>query len=296
MTAKTADGMRVDKLCGDYVICQPQEGQRYTTDDMLVAWLAVREVKARSVVPVSFLDLGSGLCSVPMIILWSFPHSSGFGVEISPERCRLGVLSLAKNGLTERFQLMPGDLRGLSLAERFSLVTSSPPYYQESEGPVSPNADKAGVRFELNGSIEDYCRTAAGHLEQGGIFATVYPFQYRLRALQGCARLRPEPRTRGAGHSEGGQAAAAVAVCSEPERAGCCCTGRACHSRCWITCLPTSSAGCGRRWGSLISSSEGCNTCLRIEIQSAYLESRNVGFLQASKGTTYCDCLPSNFF
>ncbi len=184
MTAKTSDWMRIDRLCGDYVIYQPQEGQRYTTDDMLVAWLAVREVKARSVVPVSFLDLGSGLCSVPMIVLWSFPHISGFGVEISPERCRLGVLSLAKNGLTERFQLMPGDLRGLSLTERFSLVTSSPPYYQESEGPVSPNADKAGVRFELHGSIEDYCRTAAEHLEQGGIFATVYPFQYRLRALQ----------------------------------------------------------------------------------------------------------------
>jgi tRNA1Val (adenine37-N6)-methyltransferase len=181
--------MRVDKLCGDYVIYQPQEGQRYTTDDMLVAWLAVREVKARRNAPAAFLDLGSGLCSVPMIVLWSFPDSNGFGVEISPDRCRLGALSLAQNGLTERFQLIPGDLRDLGLHRRFSLVTSSPPYYQEREGPVSPNADKAGVRFELHGSIEDYCRTAAEHLEQGGIFTTVYPFQYRLRALhaaRGC--------------------------------------------------------------------------------------------------------------
>ncbi len=111
MTTKILDGMRVDRLSGDYVIYQPQEGQRYTTDDMLVAWLAVREVKASSVVPVSFLDLGSGLCSVPMIVLWSFANINGFGIEISPDRRRLGTLSLEKNGLTERFKLMPGDAR-----------------------------------------------------------------------------------------------------------------------------------------------------------------------------------------
>jgi tRNA1Val (adenine37-N6)-methyltransferase len=188
MTAKIPDGIQIDRLCGDYIIYQPQVGQRYTTDDMLVAWMAVRKVKESEVVPASFLDLGSGLCSVPMIVLWSFPAISGVGVEISPGRSRLGALSLAKNGLTERFKLMGGDLRGLGLHKRFSLVTSSPPYYQESEGPVSPDADKAGVRFELHGNIEDYCRTAAEHLEQGGMFATVYPFQYRLRALHAARR------------------------------------------------------------------------------------------------------------
>jgi tRNA1Val (adenine37-N6)-methyltransferase len=198
MTAKMSDRMRIDRLCGDYVIYQPQEGQRYTTDDMLVAWLAVREVRARAMEPAGFLDLGSGLCSVPMIVLWAFPAISGFGIEINPGRSTLGELSLAKNGLTERFQLMPGDLRDLGLTKRFGLVTSSPPYYQESEGPVSPNADKAGVRFELHGSIEDYCRAAAEHLEQGGVFITVYPFQYRLRALHAarCSGLSLEREVR----------------------------------------------------------------------------------------------------
>lgn len=190
--------MHIDRLCGDYVIYQPQEGQRYTTDDMLVAWLAVREVRAWAMAPAEFLDLGSGLCSVPMIVLWAFPHISGFGVEINPGRSMLGELSLAKNGLDARFRLMNGDLRGLRLKQRFSLVTSSPPYYQEREGPVSPNTDKAGVRFELHGSIEDYCRTAAEHLEQGGIFTTVYPFQYRLRALHAarCCGLSLEREVR----------------------------------------------------------------------------------------------------
>jgi tRNA1Val (adenine37-N6)-methyltransferase len=183
MTTKIPDGVQADRLCGDYVIYQPQDGQRYTTDDMLVGWLAVRELRQRVCAPASFLDLGSGLCSVPMIVLWAFPHIRGFGIEISLDRFKLGERSLAENGLAERFRLMQGDLRDVRLQERFSLVTSSPPYYERREGPVSPNADKAGVRFELHGTIDDYCRAAAAHLEQGGIFATVYPFQYRLRAL-----------------------------------------------------------------------------------------------------------------
>jgi tRNA1(Val) A37 N6-methylase TrmN6 len=189
MSLEIPNGAQIDRLCGGFVIYQPQHGQRYTTDDMLVAWLAVREVRERTMAPAEFLDLGSGLCSVPMIVLWAFPAVRGTGVEINPERRRLGLLSLAKNGLAERFTVMPGDLREVRLGRRFSLITSSPPYYQVSEGPVSPNADKAGVRFELNGSIEDYCRAAADHLDQGGIFTTVYPFQYRLRlhnAARGC--------------------------------------------------------------------------------------------------------------
>ena len=196
------DNAQADRLSGDFIIYQPRSGQRYTTDDMLAAWVAVREMRRRSSVPACFLDLGSGLCSVPMILLWAFPALTGTGIEISPERYALGRASLEKNGLAGRFSLLQGDLRDLKNAGCFGLITSSPPYYQRREGPVSPNRDKAGVRFELQGSIEDYCRAAAGHLAQGGLFATVYPCQYRRRALNaaqacglGCEReLQVIPR------------------------------------------------------------------------------------------------------
>jgi tRNA1(Val) A37 N6-methylase TrmN6 len=58
---------QTDRLSGDYVIYQPVQGQRYSTDDMLVAWLAVRELREGQKAVSSFLDLGCGLCAVPMI-------------------------------------------------------------------------------------------------------------------------------------------------------------------------------------------------------------------------------------
>ena len=171
--------VRCDTLSGDFKIFQPENGQRYSTDDLLTAWLAVKTVSGNP--PARFLDLGSGLASVPMIVLWKFPDLSGIGIEIRPNRYELAEKSLELNGLTGRFSILHGDLRGLELDEKFDLVTSTPPYYQSTEGLLSGNDDKAAARFELNGSIDDYFRTAAKHMSQNGVFITVYPFLYASR-------------------------------------------------------------------------------------------------------------------
>ena len=174
-----SDPVRCDTLSGNFKIFQPENGQRYSTDDLLTAWLALKTVSDNP--PARFLDLGSGLASVPMIVLWKFPELSGIGVEIRPNRYELAERSLELNGLTERFRIIHGDLRELELDEKFDLITSTPPYYQSSEGPLSGNDDKAAARFELNGNIDDYFRTAAKHLSENGVFITVYPFLYASR-------------------------------------------------------------------------------------------------------------------
>lgn len=173
------DSVRCDTLSGNFKIFQPEEGQRYSTDDLLTAWLAIKTVSDDP--PSRFLDLGSGLASVPMIVLWKFPGLSGTGVEIRKNRYELAEKSLEINGLTERFHIIHGDLRELALDEKFDLITSTPPYYQSAEGPISENDDKAAARFELNGSIDDYFKTAAKHLSEKGFFITVYPFLYASR-------------------------------------------------------------------------------------------------------------------
>ncbi len=180
---------RIDTLSGDYIIFQPEAGQRYTTDDMLIAWLSVRTVKQNRLVVQRFLDLGSGLCSVPMIILWAFPLMQGTGIELNKQRLGLGRKSLITNGLTNRFNLVCADIRNIPLKKRFPLITSSPPYYETKEGPVSPNRDKAAVRFELNGNIEHYFQCASEHVVDGGFFATVYPCRYAARVVEAAQKF-----------------------------------------------------------------------------------------------------------
>jgi len=172
---------QIDRLSGNYVIYQPVTGQRYSTDDMLVAWLAVRELRANQLEVTSFLDLGCGLCSVPMIILWCCKNLHGIGIEHATSRLDCARQSLAANQLEDRFQVINGDLRALRLKTRFDFITSSPPYYEYREGPLSPDPDRARVRFETRGSIEDYFQAAAALAAFGARFITVYPTRYKER-------------------------------------------------------------------------------------------------------------------
>ena len=185
---------RIDTLSGNFIIYQPQSGQRYSTDDMLTAWMAINSVGKGAAS--RFLDLGSGLCSVPMIMLWKFPELSGVGIELRDNRRELGLRSLEANGLKKRFELFAGDLRDLRLDEEFQLITSTPPYYTEKEGPLSPHNDKSAARFELNGSIEDYFNTAARHLAETGIFITVYPYLYRDRVYEAAEKFKMSIKSR----------------------------------------------------------------------------------------------------
>jgi tRNA1(Val) A37 N6-methylase TrmN6 len=177
-------GTRVDSLCGDFIIVQSASGQRYTTDDILVAWLAIKTIRESGRPVDRFIDLGSGLCSIPMIMLWSFPAVRGIGIELNPCRLALGARSLQANGLQARFSLIRGDLRNICLRTRAGMVTSSPPYHQRRSGLLSANSDKAAVRFELHGGIEDYVGAAAEHLMDNGFFITVYSCRHQERLLR----------------------------------------------------------------------------------------------------------------
>lgn len=182
-------GARQDRLSGTFIIFQPEHGQHYTTDDMLVAWLSVQTVQEAAFAINDFLDLGAGLCSVPMMLLWACPRLRGLGIESIRQRLFLGRQSLAANNLLSRFHLIQGDLRDIRLRRSFPLVTSSPPYYKTGEGLLSPDHNRASVRFELQGGIEDYFHAASDHLAPGGFFTTVYPRQYARRVFSAAEKF-----------------------------------------------------------------------------------------------------------
>jgi tRNA1(Val) A37 N6-methylase TrmN6 len=116
-----------------------------------------------------------------MIVLWCCRELNGFGIEIAEERLACARLSLAANHLERRFKLVNADVRTLSLKKRFNFITSSPPYYEFREGPLSPDPDRARVRFETKGCIEHYFQAAAAHADGQARFITAYPTRYKER-------------------------------------------------------------------------------------------------------------------
>ena len=167
-------GETLDALSGHFKIFQYRDGHRFSTDDLLVAWYGTSYSGSVK----SVLDLGSGIGSVGMIAAWRLPLASFVTVEAQDISVALAKKSAKHNGLLPRYEIRQGDFRDplvIHENEKFDLVLGSPPYFPLEDGLLGNHPQKVACRFEMRGSILDYCKTAAGHLTPGGVFACVFP-------------------------------------------------------------------------------------------------------------------------
>jgi len=169
-----AAGETLDAISGYFRLFQLADGHRFSTDDVLTAWYGTRAVPwARTV-----LDLGSGIGTVGMIAAWCLPAARFVTIEAQAESVHLAQKSAEWNGLQDRYEIRSGDFRDSGILrndETFDLVLGSPPYFPLGSGVGSPHPQKLACRFELRGTVADYCQTAARRLAPGGQFACVFP-------------------------------------------------------------------------------------------------------------------------
>ena len=166
----------LDAISGHFRLFQLRDGHRFSTDDILTAWYGTSWCPTAR----TALDLGSGIGTVGMISAWRLPGVSFVTVEAQADSVRLARKSLVYNGLAGRYEIREGDFRAeniLRAEEKFDLVTGSPPYFPPDAGVKSEHPQKLACRFELRGTVADYCTTAARHLARGGFCACVVPHE-----------------------------------------------------------------------------------------------------------------------
>ena len=166
----------LDAISGHFRLFQLRDGHRFSTDDILTAWYGTTWCSAAR----TALDLGSGIGTVGMICAWRLPGARIVTVEAQTESVALAKKSARYNGLTDRYEIRAGDFRAegiLRADEKFDLITGSPPYFPQGAGIESEHPQKLACRFELRGTVKDYCATAAKHLAAGGFFACVFPHE-----------------------------------------------------------------------------------------------------------------------
>ena len=164
----------LDAISGHFRLFQLRDGHRFSTDDILTAWYGTTWCPTAR----TALDLGSGSGTVGMICAWRLPGAKFVTIEAQSESVALAKKSARFNGLTGRYEIREGDFRALEILrsdEKFDLITGSPPYFPLGAGVESEHPQKLACRFELRGTVADYCTTAARHLAPGGFFACVFP-------------------------------------------------------------------------------------------------------------------------
>jgi len=171
----------LDAISGHFRLFQLGDGHRFSTDDILTAWYGTSWCPSASRV----LDLGSGIGTVGMICAWRLPGAAIVTVEAQAESVALARKSARYNGVEGRYEIREGDFRAPGILppdEKFDLITGSPPYFPLEAGVKSEHPQKLACRFELRGTIADYCAAATGQLAPGGFFACVFPHEPAQRA------------------------------------------------------------------------------------------------------------------
>ena len=126
-----------DRLLGGRVLLrQPKTGYRAAIDPVLLA--ASLDPKPGQHV----LDIGCGVGAAALCLLARRPDITVTGIEIQPGLADLARQNAALNGVSDRFQIIEGDIAALRLAERADHAMSNPPFLPAARGNAPPDASK----------------------------------------------------------------------------------------------------------------------------------------------------------
>lgn len=129
----------------------------------------------------NLLDLGTGTGIIPILLEAKTEGKHFTGLEIQEESADMAKRSVAINKLEDKIEIVTGDIKEASkifgLAS-FDVVTSNPPYMNNSHGIINPDLPKAIARHEILCSLEDVIREASRVLKPNGRFYLVHrPFR-----------------------------------------------------------------------------------------------------------------------
>ncbi len=181
-----------DRLTRDYTIVQRRRGHRFSSDDMVTAYVAVRRAPgARRI-----LDLGCGIGSVLLHLAWSLPDATLVGIEAQAISFELLTENVRRNQLAARVEIHHGDLRDAALGE-FDLVTGTPPYFPPDTAVDAIDEQRAYARIEYRGGVEAYVEAGARHLAPRGslVLCGDARAEDRLRRAATAAQLHVVART-----------------------------------------------------------------------------------------------------
>lgn len=161
-----------DRLTRDVSIFQRAKGHRFSSDDIVTAYVAARLCPTP---PERILDLGCGIGSVLLHLAWTFPDAALVGIEAQAVSFELLQRNVARNDLASRVTVHHGDLRDpesiAKLGRGFDLITGTPPYFPATAAIDATDEQRAYARIEYRGGIDAYIATAGALLGVNGVIS-----------------------------------------------------------------------------------------------------------------------------
>ena len=200
---------------GRVTLFQPTSGFRSSLDPVLLAGFVTPPFGR-------VLDIGCGTGALAFLLLAGDPAATGVAVELQPRLASLARRALAPNGLSQRLELIEGDVRHLGgerlRAASFDLVATNPPFRLVSDGQSSPDPERARAHHELTLTLAQWVAVAARVVRPDGRVAVIFAAERTVELLAELQRHGLQPTRLRAVHPVAERPASRVLV--EARRAG----------------------------------------------------------------------------
>ena len=143
------------------------------------------------------IELGCASGAAMLLLLERSPKLHMTGIEIVPEAAETARANMALNNLTERSEIVTGDIRdhrALFRAGSFDLLVCNPPYFPQGSGALPQDTDRAAARSEIRCSLSELCAAAAYLMQTGGRACFIHRPERLSELLVNLAQAGLEPK------------------------------------------------------------------------------------------------------
>lgn len=149
-----------------FEIQQSKDVFRVGTDGVLLGALADVELASH------VLEVGTGTGLISLMLAQRNPHAEFLGLDINEDAAQLTSLNFENSPFRLRLKNSHQDFKTFETSDRFDLIVSNPPYFEES----GSEKDKiARQTVELN--FSQLITRAAELLSGSGIFSVIIPVE-----------------------------------------------------------------------------------------------------------------------
>lgn len=157
--------------CKQFYVGHDQCAMKVGTDGLLLgAWASLPNSAATSA---TYLDIGSGSGLISLMLAQRAPLATIYAIELDAAAASQAQLNFQQSPFDSRLQLLKGDILTYQPAERYALIVSNPPFFDNALKSADSKRNKA--RHTTTLPLPLLLTKAAELLAPGGSFALVLP-------------------------------------------------------------------------------------------------------------------------
>ncbi len=201
------DDLQIKAPCGEMLkIIQNPSWFCFGTDAVLLANFA--EVRSGDEV----MDLGTGTGIIALLLAAKTKAKHIDGLEIQNDVAEMAKRSVIYNSLTDKVNIINGDIVGYKSDKKYDVVVCNPPYKKHQTGLVNKNEKLLISRHEVLCQLKDVVKTASALLKSNGRFSIIHRPERLADIICDMREYKIEPKRIRYIHSVAGKIPAMVMI------------------------------------------------------------------------------------